>query len=368
MTNISKRIIIQLQKKGGGSIEAKLLTKEQFGPLFPLIQDSRITDINWNGKQLWIDHLDRGRYCLDMTLETAFIQQFTSHVSNVVSLNFNKHIPLLEAEANGLRISIIHEAYARSGRSISIRKSPPVKRLNEKNMIQQEYCTSEMLYFLQNCIRAHMNLIICGQVGSGKTELLKFLTGYIPAYERAITIEDNLEIHYSTINPGKDCVEIKVDSEHFTYTQAIKSSLRQLPTWILLSESRGDEVRYLLESLTTGHYCLTTMHTDDVRKIPERIQNMISDSYASKRAGKEAYVFLDVCILLRKRIDHQGNVCRYIDQIGCLSSTAEGKQQQIVLLAEEGKMKNYKIPMDVMEKFIKRGITRPFEYVEGREK
>jgi pilus assembly protein CpaF len=334
--------------------------------LYPFVLDNQITDINWNGRQLWIDHLQRGRYRLDMVLETAFILQFTSHVSNVVSLNFNKHIPLLEAESNGLRISIIHEAYAKSGRSISIRKSPPVKRLNDNYMIQQKYCTEEILYFLKNCIRAHMNLIICGQVGSGKTELLKYLTGHIPASERAITIEDNLEIHYSTINPGKDCVEIKVDPEHFSYTQAIKASLRQLPTWILLSESRGDEVRYLLESLTTGHYCLTTMHTDDVRKIPERIKNMISDSYAADRAGKEAFVFLDVCILLRKKTDQNGNIYRYIDQIGCLSSLEGGKKQEIVLLAEDGKRLQKKIPEDVMEKFYKSHIADPFKKVEKR--
>ena len=120
-------------------IEERLLTREQFGPLYPLVRNDRITDINWNGRQLWIDHLDRGRYCSNILLEAAFIQQFTSHISNVVSLNFNKHTPLLEAEANGLRISIIHESYARSGRSISIRKSPPIKRLYDEIMKQEQY-------------------------------------------------------------------------------------------------------------------------------------------------------------------------------------------------------------------------------------
>lgn len=343
-------------------IEVKLLTKEQFGPLYPLIQNDRITDINWNGRQLWIDHLDKGRYCSSLTLEATFIKQFTLHVSNVVSLNFNKHVPLLEAEANGLRISIIHEAYAKSGRSISIRKSPPIKRLYDEMMLKTNYATQEMLDFLKNCIRAHMNVVICGQVGSGKTELLKYLTGYIPMDERVITIEDNLEIHYSEIHPDKDCIEIKVDPDHFSYTQAIKASLRQLPNWILLSESRGDEVRYLMESLTTGHYCLTTIHTDDVRKIPERIQNMISDSYAASRMKKEIYIFLDLCILIRKKTDQFGNVKRYIDQIGCFSSIHDGKQQQIKLIVEDGNLIDRNLPKDMMEKFRRYEIIHPFQY------
>jgi pilus assembly protein CpaF len=269
-------------------------------------------------------------------------------------------MPLLEAEANGLRISIIHEAYAKSGRSISIRKSPPIRRLYDETMLKEHYCTKEMLNFLKNCIRAHMNLVVCGQVGSGKTELLKYLTEYIPANERVITIEDNLEIHYSMIHKEKDCIEIKVDPEHFTYTQAIKASLRQLPNWILLSESRGDEVKYLMESLTTGHYCLTTIHTDDVRKIPERIQNMISDSYAAERIGREAYIFLDICVLLRKKIDERGNIHRYIDQIGCFSSLDNGSRQMVKMLVENGEFINRKLPEDVNEKFQKNAIEQPF--------
>lgn len=347
-------------------IEERLLTREQFGPLYPLVRNDRITDINWNGRQLWIDHLDRGRYCSNILLEAAFIQQFTSHISNVVSLNFNKHTPLLEAEANGLRISIIHESYARSGRSISIRKSPPIKRLYDEMMIQEQYCTKEMLDFLKNCVKAHMNIVICGQVGSGKTELLKYLTQFIPGNERVITIEDTLEIHYSTIYPDKDGIEIKVDPERFSYTQAIKASLRQLPNWILLSESRGDEVRYLMESLTTGHYCMTTIHTDDVRKIPERIRNMIRDSYAAKRIGRETYIFLDICILIRKTVGSNRMIRRYIDQIGCFSSSDRGKQQRVILFVQDGEFVCHQLPEDIMDKFRKNDIEDPFHLAVER--
>lgn len=347
-------------------IEERLLTREQFGPLYPLVRNDRITDINWNGRQLWIDHLDRGRYCSNILLEAAFIQQFTSHISNVVSLNFNKHTPLLEAEANGLRISIIHESYARSGRSISIRKSPPIKRLYDEMMIQEQYCTKEMLVFLKNCVKAHMNIVICGQVGSGKTELLKYLTQFIPGNERVITIEDTLEIHYSTIYPDKDGIEIKVDPERFSYTQAIKASLRQLPNWILLSESRGDEVRYLMESLTTGHYCMTTIHTDDVRKIPERIRNMIRDSYAAKRIGRETYIFLDICILIRKTVGSNRMIRRYIDQIGCFSSSDRGKQQRVILFVQDGEFVCHQLPEDIMDKFRKNDIEDPFHLAVER--
>ena len=90
--------------------------------------------------------------------------------------------------------------------------------------------------------------------------MLKFLTQFIPKHEKVMTIEDNLEIHYRDINPGANCVELRVDEEFFSYTKAIKSALRQNPQWVLLSEARSTEVKYLLECFSTGLHGLTTLH------------------------------------------------------------------------------------------------------------
>lgn len=68
---------------------------------------------------------------------------------------------------------------------------------------------------------------------------------FIPANERVITIEDTLEIRYAETNPGKDCIEMKVSEDVFGYSEAIKSCLRMNPKWIMLSEARSKEVKYL---------------------------------------------------------------------------------------------------------------------------
>ena len=72
------------------------------------------------------------------------------------------------------------------------------------------YCDARVIEFLIQCMAAHCSIAICGCSGSGKTELLKYLTQYIPAAERTVTIEDVLEIHYQKMNPNKDCVEMRV--------------------------------------------------------------------------------------------------------------------------------------------------------------
>ena len=48
--------------------------------------------------------------------------------------------------------------------------------------------------FLSAAVRARKNIIICGGVDAGKTTLLRALLNEVPASERIVTIEDNLEL------------------------------------------------------------------------------------------------------------------------------------------------------------------------------
>ncbi|WP_122642182.1 ATPase, T2SS/T4P/T4SS family [Luxibacter massiliensis] len=341
------------------SREAWNLKEESFGPLLPYVLDKDITDINYNGTDVWVEHLKRGIYKVPVQLSDDFAVQFSIRVSNVVSEQINKFNNVLEAETDILRISIIHPSATNTGYAISIRKTPAVMRMTRESMLREHYCSDEVLKFLINCVLARMNIVFCGRPGSGKTELLKFLTQYIPSEEKVMTIEDNLEIHYRDINPGANCVELKVDQELFPYTKAIKTALRQNPQWVLLSEARSIEVKYLLECFSTGLHGLTTLHTDDTRKIPDRIQNMMQDTYAASRLENDIYSFINVGVLLRKKVTEGKEVTRYIDQI-CLFDRG-GEQNIRRLIFEGGKFISREIPENIQKKFSLAGIPEVFK-------
>ena len=328
-----------------------------FGPLLPYIEDEQITDINFNGTDVWVEHLTKGIYKTDVQLTPEFVNQFSTRIANVVSDQLNKYHNVVEAETDELRISIIHHSVTNTGYSISIRKTPPVMRLNDEEMLKTGYCTKEILNLLKHCIDAKMNMVFCGTPGAGKTELLKYLTQYIPIYEKVMTIEDNLEIHYKDINPGANCVELKVDEELFSYTKAIKTALRQNPQWVLLSEARSVEVKYLLECFSTGLHGLTTLHTDDTRKIPDRVANMMQDAYAASRLENDIYSFINVGILLRKKLIN-GKIQRVVDQI-CFFDRV-GDENTYSLVVEGGKLVSKDLPENVRKKFQWNGVNDPF--------
>lgn len=341
--------------------EFKIDNEEMFfGPLLPYIRDDDITDINWNGTQLWLDNLKKGRYLEDsVKLDSKFVKTFTSNISNIVSKNFNKSNPLVEAETDSLRVSILHPDVAKTGTSISIRKTPAKRRLSTKSMIETGYCTQEIDDLMQALVHAHCNIVVCGLPGVGKTEYVKMLTDYIPANERAITIEDNLEVRYKEINPGKDCVSLKVEEGIFSYTDAIKACLRQDPVWILLSEARSTEVKYLLESMSSGTHCLTTIHADDTWKIPNRIKNMMPAGVSDARVEDDIYSFIDVGVLIQSKFTPEG-IKRCLSQVSFYVSDEKTKEHKIIRVYEDGQMLINKLPAEIERKFKMAGVPLPF--------
>lgn len=54
--------------------------------------------------------------------------------------------------------------------------------------------TPEMALLLESVAKSKINMLISGGTGSGKTTLLNILSGFIPANERIVTIEDAAEL------------------------------------------------------------------------------------------------------------------------------------------------------------------------------
>ena len=332
-------------------------TAEQFGVLWKYLQLPYVTDVDYNGRELWITDLKRGRYRAKESLTEEFIDTFTHNISNCVNKQFNHANKILEADTREMRISIIHDSVTASGISICVRKSPCIVRNTISRMLENAFIQEDMLKLLLNCVQVGMNFVFGGEPGAGKTECAKFFMQFIPKEERVITIEDSYEIHYGTINPGADAVELRVGAG-FTYTDAIKASLRQNPKWLVLSEARSTEVMSLLEQWSTGVSGFTTIHLDDVRKLPDRIQNMLTDAKDAWRMENRIYRYVDVGILIRCIRLTDGRIHRYIDQL-CFYSREE-KENCIYMLVEEGELVSHELPPAIKKRLAQAGITDPF--------
>ena len=118
-----------------------------------------------------------------------------------------------------------------------------------------------------------------GGTGSGKTTFLNVLSGYIPAWERVITIEDSAElqlqglrnlVRMETRNSNVEgCREISI-------RDLIRTSLRMRPNRIIVGEVRGAEAVDMMQCLNTGHDgSMSTGHANSAQDMLSRLENMI---------------------------------------------------------------------------------------------
>ena len=122
----------------------------------------------------------------------------------------------------------------------------------------------------------------------------------------------------------------------------------------------------MLEQWSTGVNGFTTIHLDDVRKLPDRILNMMDDVHDADRMENRIYGFVNVGILVRRVELPDGEIRRYIDQL-CFY-TREQNENRIYLLMKDGRMISDKLPPDIKKRLQDAGIKNPFysEKVEIR--
>ncbi len=335
--------------------------KEIFGMLWPYLMKEEVTDIDFNGSQLWITYENGTRKKENLILPQEFIHGFSQQIANTQQKSFHPMEPLLEAETDRYRISILHEAIATNGRSISIRKSLPKLRYTGADAIRSGLMDEQIYVLLNNCIKAHMNFVFCGEPGVGKTECAKFFASKIPSEERIVTIEDNPEWHLKQINPMSDVVEMKVKPEEtgkFSYKEGIKAALRMNPKWLMVSEARGSEARQLINAWSTGVSGITTIHTDDVVKIPERILFMMGEYKDSPRLENEVYQHIDVGILLVNR--KVGEISyRRIEQVAFFYR--EDGRNICYKVWDEGHFITEKLPAEILRRMNRYEIRCPWK-------
>src|SRR5574344_1439941 len=251
-----------------------------FGLLQPLLENDDITDISYsNGGQLWVKTLTQGvhpEHIEGVSNET--MEKLAFQCSNVMGKTFNMAHPFLDAESAELRLNFVHDSIATNGIACVIRKTPAKIRLNKDKLLNENYVSLQIHDFLFKCVEGHCNIIVSGETGSGKTELVKYLASHTKENEKIITIEDTLELHLDRIFPHRDIVAMKTNNIA-SYTDVLVTCMRQNPIWILLSEVRSAEaVLAVRNSISSGHHIISTIHADKASSIPMRMYSLLESS------------------------------------------------------------------------------------------
>ena len=286
-------------------MKSEFFQQMDFGPLEPLLLDDDITDISYdNNGQIWLRSLSKGIYRIENNaINNAFMEKLAFQCANVVGKSFNMAHPFLDAESAELRMNFVHDSIAKNGIAVVIRKTPAKIRLEKDKIIADKYITLDLHEFLVQCVQGHCNIIVCGETGSGKTEFVKYLASKIKENEKIITIEDTLELHLDRIFPHRDIVAMKTNNIA-SYSDVLVTCMRQNPKWILLSEVRSAEaVLAVRNSISSGHYILSTIHADKASSIPNRLYSLLETNQDLEQFLLSIYRYIQLGVYVRAYLD-----------------------------------------------------------------
>jgi pilus assembly protein CpaF len=250
------------------------------GPLEPLLNDRTVSDILVNGaKQVYVER--RGKLELtDVQFNNdAHLLKIIDRIVSAVGRRIDESSPMVDARLkDGSRVNAIIAPLALDGPSMSIRRFA-VELLSIEDLVRLGSLTTEIAQVFSAMVRGRMNVLVSGGTGAGKTTLLNLLSGFIPATERVVTIEDSAELqlrqpHVVRLETRPPNIEGR---GAVTQRELVRNSLRMRPDRIVIGEVRGAEALDMLQAMNTGHDgSLTTIHANTPRDALGRVENMVA--------------------------------------------------------------------------------------------
>jgi pilus assembly protein CpaF len=255
------------------------------GPIEPLLSDPTVSDILvTTHAMVYVERRGRLERTNIQFKDDAHLLRIIERIVSRVGRRIDDSSPMVDARLpDGSRVNAVIPPLAVDGPLLSIRRFGGAP-LQAVDLTRNLSLTEPMLELVQACVKARLNIIIAGGTGAGKTTFLNMLSGYIPANERIITIEDAAELqlrqpHVARLETRPPNVEGKGAVKQ---RQLLINTLRMRPDRIIVGEVRGDEALDMLQAMNTGHDgSLTTVHANSPRDAITRLEVMISMASAN---------------------------------------------------------------------------------------
>jgi pilus assembly protein CpaF len=250
-----------------------------YGPLERLLADPSVSEIMVNGpKDIWIERAGRLSQTSLTFTDASHLRRIITKMVGQIGRRIDESSPLVDARLpDGSRLNAIIPPLSLSGPLLTIRKFAQ-NRFALSELIEIGTLSKEAAEFLQNCIRAQLNMLVSGGTGSGKTTFLNALSASIPDSDRIVTIEDAAELqldqrHVLRLESRPKNIE---GEGEITIRDLVRNALRMRPDRIIVGEVRGAEALDMLQAMNTGHEgSLSTVHANSPRDALNRVETMV---------------------------------------------------------------------------------------------
>jgi pilus assembly protein CpaF len=255
------------------------------GPLEPLLADPTIHTIMVNG----YDHIYVSRQAFlmeeipehfrDQDQLIQVIDQILKPTGRVA----NETSPIVDVRLQDWTlIQIVMPPVAPDGPVMTIRKAVSENQIPTfDTLVEVGSLSADMVKFLRACVKARVNIVVCGATGSGKTTLLNLIANLIHPDARILLVEQEPDLvleHRNIVRLTARPASADGKGE-ITLQRLVESATRMRPDRIVCSEVFDGEVYPLLQAMSSGvEGSMFALHATSPRDALSRLEVMVASA------------------------------------------------------------------------------------------
>lgn len=315
--NISKQIDLEIEACWPKSVcvgpemmtELRRRVRENvlgYGPMQKWMDDGQVNEIMVNAGTIYVEKEGRLVRTADVFENEKQLRTVIDRMVVRSGRRVDLSSPMVDVRlSDGSRVNIILPPLSLNGPAVTVRKFCSHFRSMD-DLIENQSVLRETAEKLKRAVQDRKNIVIAGNTGSGKTTLLNILSGYIPAGERIITLEDTAELNLQQ----QHVVRLETRSRNaegaggISMSELLVNALRMRPDRLIIGECRGVEVVPMIQSMNTGHDGgLTTVHANSAEDAVRRLEAMVSmavPQWSAEFVREQLASALDVMVYVKR--------------------------------------------------------------------
>ncbi|MFC5805314.1 CpaF family protein [Streptomyces formicae] len=263
------------------------------GRLQSLLDEDGVEDVMVDGLRAHVEYHDRPRRTIEKVADSH--NELIGWVNRMARLSGHGERALTQATPMvGFRMqdgSRVTASLLTSRPSVVIRKHR-IRQHGIAELVQWGSINPLLERFLVACVQAKLNILVVGDMGAGKTSLLRALGREIPPAERLVTLESDRELYLDEPGPKPGPLTYAFEARQsngevragerageVTIADMFPTALRYNATRVIVGEVRSTEIVPMLQAMSAGGSgSMCTLHVRRPHAIISRLVQLCTEA------------------------------------------------------------------------------------------